>query len=589
MTFINFVYTTMINAEKRSIEEILTKSVKYIVPDNQRNFEWKKEHAEEFWEDISSGEVFLGTFVFDISKGKEITIVDGQQRLTTIFILLAALRIQARKIESSGQVLAIQNILSFIDNTTGRTIEGKLETSPSIRSVFEKTITNGEWDGNSFSFKNEKRMVNRIRPIFDFFKGKIQKFGSEDVANILGNLYGSSVVQIDIQDTQEAFEIFERTNARGLELNAADLLKNYLFAKGASDSLTEDWDEIIVNAGGNILRMMKYFYVSRYGLVQKRDLFRKLKKYGDRIGAQTLLDEIKTFSRLYFLLQNGKSDDIAEFGEENGIDFFRKEYYADNINRAFDALNLFGVSQTYPLIIKVLEAFVFSSNNQEKERCAKGFYRLISELEKYHFINNAVSQRPGNEVEKYYADKCALSVDATNIDSFVDTIIEELKGKRVARDEFITRFKSINYENDFSLIYYIFDRLNNIGRGDKDAKIRIYNSDKKFLKKNFNIEHLVAQSSEEYDFSEDEIGEIVHNIGNLLIISMYSNSKLQNYHLLKKFEILKEKEVQNLPEVGVFVKNWEARNWNGIENIKANIEERSIELAQKSYDKIWAA
>lgn len=577
----------MINANKRSIEEILTKSVKYVVPDNQRDFEWKKEHAEEFWDDVSSGEVFLGTFVFDVSNDKAIVIVDGQQRLTTIFILLSALRNQARKVESPGQALAIQNVLSFTDITTGKTIEGKLETSPSIKSVFEKTITNGDWDGAAFLFKNEKRKVNRIRPIYEFFRGKIQKYGSEDITRILKNLYNSSVVQIDIQDTQEAFDIFERTNARGLELNAADLLKNYLFSRGASANISEDWDEIIVNAAGNILRMMKYFYVSRFGIVQKKDLFRKLKKYGERVGAQELLNEIRTFSRLYYLLQKGKADDIAEFGKENKIDYFRKEYYADNINRSFDALNLFGVSQTYPLIIKTLESFVFNPDEQTRERSAKNFYKLIVALEKYHFINSAVSQRPGNEVEKYYADKCAQDVDPNSLEKFVDTIIRELREKIVEKEEFVTRFKSINYENDFSLIYYIYDRLNNAGRSDSDVKIRIYNPDKKFLKRNYNIDHLVAQSTDEYDFSDDEIGEIVHNIGNLLVISMSTNSKLQNIHLKKKFAVLAEKEVQNLPEVGEYVRSWEAREWNTIENIRENIEKRATTLAERSYDSVW--
>lgn len=579
----------MITADKRSIEDILTKSVKYIVPDNQRNFEWKKEQAEEFWEDVSTGEVFLGTFVFDVSRENQkiITIVDGQQRLTTVFILLAALRHQAKKVESLSQALAIQNVLSFTDITTGKTLEGKLETSPSIKSVFEKTITNGDWDGDSFSFRGEKRKVNRLRPIYEFFKNKVAKFPSEEISLVLGNLYRSSVVQIDIQDTQEAFEIFERTNARGLELNAADLLKNYLFARGASDSLTEDWDEIVANASGNILRMIKYFYISRFGLVQKRELFRKLKKYGEKVGAQQLLTEIKSFSYLYYLLQNGKSEDISDFGKLYKIDFFRKEYHADKVNRAFDALNLFGVSQTYPLVIKVLEAFISEKDQQVREKSAKNFWLLLQTLEKYHFINNAVSQRPGNEVEKYYADKCEEKLDSSNLEAFVKQIVSDLKKKLVGSEEFISRFKSLNYENDFALVYYIFDRLNNIGR-EGGQVIKIYNPDKKLLKKNFNIDHLVAQNSDEYDFGDTEIGDLVHNIGNLLVISMHSNSQLQNIHMTKKFEILKDFEMLNLPEAANFVNSYSDKSWDSIENVSENIETRARDLAERSYGAVWA-
>ena len=84
-------------------------------------------------------------------------------------------------------------------------------------------------------------------------------------------LYDSSFVVIEIEDTQEAFDIFERTNARGMELNAADLLKNYLFARQASDNLSQDWESIIENSSGNILRMIKYYYVANYGYTPKSD------------------------------------------------------------------------------------------------------------------------------------------------------------------------------------------------------------------------------------------------------------------------------------------------------------------------------
>ena len=97
--------------------------------------------------------------------------------------------------------------------------------------IFSQTIASGTWDGKTFNFTHKKRQIAKIKPIYSYFVDKLSKFNKEEIKDILEKLYDSSFVVIEIEDTQEAFDIFERTNARGMELNAADLLKNYLFAR----------------------------------------------------------------------------------------------------------------------------------------------------------------------------------------------------------------------------------------------------------------------------------------------------------------------------------------------------------------------
>ncbi len=76
-----------------------------------------------------------------------------------------------------------------------------------------------------------KRQINRIKPIYDYFYSKIQGFDQTKLSKFLDTIYRSYVVRIDIKDEIEALSIFERTNARGLDLEVSDLLKNHLFAK----------------------------------------------------------------------------------------------------------------------------------------------------------------------------------------------------------------------------------------------------------------------------------------------------------------------------------------------------------------------
>jgi hypothetical protein len=579
----------MIDAKRETIRELLNESISYVVPKNQREFEWKRDQAEEFWEDMCSGGSFLGTIVLNIeekNKNKKVYIVDGQQRITTIFILLAACKNQALKQNAISQAQAIREKLSFIDDTTGESKQTKLIASPSIKEAFEATITNDKWDGKSFYVKNKRKQINKIKPIYEYFSEKIKNYKQEEIKEILEHLYQSIIIKIEIEDTQEAFEIFERTNARGMELNAADLLKNYLFSKEISSDLEERWELVMENSLGNIVRMIKYFYVSKLGYVQKKKLFGELRKYGEKIGPEKLLQELENFSYLHQLVGDSTTSSIMEWANQNKIDYFAKEYYADELNRSLDAINLFRISQVYPIIIKTLTFLVDINDHEKKEKLTKKFLDFIKVIEKYHFINNAVSQRPGNEVEKYYTEKCSKKINSKEeLVNFFDEVTSDLKRKLVLREEFIGRFGEINYQNDFSLIYYIYDRLNNKERKGGQY-IKIYNPDKKIIKRNYNIDHLISQDSSRYDFNFSDLSDdMLHNIGNLLVISMHTNSELGNRPIEEKFKILREKET--LPEVNNFVKNWEKKEWNSLKNIQENINQRTKDLGSIAYDCIW--
>lgn len=579
----------MLKAELKKIINLLEESVRYKVPDYQRNFEWKKEHIEEFYDDIIGGNSFLGTFVLDVhnEKNSEIFIVDGQQRLTTIFIFLAACKYQALKNNSINQSQVIQSKMSFIDATTGKAKGSKLDPSTSIKEIFLQTITKQDWDGKNFDFVNKKRQVNRIEPLYRYFRERISKFDTDRLADILKKLYECRVVKIEIEETLEAFDIFERTNARGLELNASDLLKNYLFQKNDLRNMSEEWDNININSSHNILRMIKYYYISNFGPVQKKILFKKLKLHGENVGADKLFSGIKNFSYYYSVVVNKSPDEILEWAKESNNIFFRKQYNYKLLNYTLDAITLFGVTQVYPLIIKLMMILSSIGSVSEKESVSKRFLEFLVSLEKFHFINYAICQRPGNQIEKYYADKCVKKVTSTNIIPFMKEVITELEKEKLAsKVEFIEKFSELTYGPDSNLIYYISDRLNNYGRKGGQY-VEIYNPDKRILRKNYNIDHLISQNTDNYEFDTKEIGEDIDNIGNLLVISLHTNGEMQNINIIEKFEILKEMEIQNLPEVRILFNSWKSKSFKNTKEVKANIIKRAFELAERSYSIIW--
>ncbi|MFA7400432.1 MAG: DUF262 domain-containing protein, partial [Sideroxydans sp.] len=232
----------MINPNPAKIEDILNSSIRFEVPRYQREYKWGRSEAVEFIEDIKGyaesekGSLFLGTVIFDISEEskKLYRIVDGQQRLTTIVLLLIACRNVAKQINAVNLATLIQNKISFTDPTTAESLGCRLISSDSIRDVLEH-IAKYDWNGEfpiKVGNKQVKRQVNRIKPIYDYFISEIKHFDQFSLGRFLRAVYNAYAVRIDIQDDMEAFSIFERTNARGIDLEASDLLKNYLFSQG---------------------------------------------------------------------------------------------------------------------------------------------------------------------------------------------------------------------------------------------------------------------------------------------------------------------------------------------------------------------
>lgn len=586
----------MINPNPAKIEDILNSSIQFAVPKYQREYTWGKTEALDFFEDLKSyiesetGSLFLGTLIFDISeeRNKKIKVVDGQQRLTTLLLLLIACRNLAKKRKATRRIAEmIQQKITFENPTTAKPLGSRLIASESIKDVFEE-ISKYEWSGEfplKIGSKHVKLQVRKIKPIYDYFYNEIKDFDHTKLSKFLEAIYETYVVRIDIQDEVEAFSIFERTNARGVDLEASDLLKNYLFAAGV-DGLEEIWPQIIENSDGTVLRMFKYFYVARNGYVAKSDLYKKIRKYGTDIGAEKLVRELDEFSRYYSTIRTGDEGAIKNYFESLGCSVIAKDQDKyEKIHLSLEGLRLFKISQIYPLIYASIRCFVKNEGGTDQGQSKKliGFFEV---LEKYHFINSAVCTRIGNEVEKLYADFCQKYEASNNFENTTNELIKELKKRLATEKEFESRFIDINYSSEYiPLISYIFDRVNNFGLRP-GQRIRIFNPDQKVLRKNHNIEHFYPQKPD-IEISDPKVLEVVDNIGNLLAISFVTNSRLGNLSPEKKLKKLKgelEKEIQNLSYVRDFLKKYEKHvaTWD-----RKIILHRAKEIAEESYKKVW--
>ncbi len=584
----------MFSPVRARIEDILNSPQQFSIPIYQRDYRWGREEALELIEDLKNyqgteGEnLFLGNFIFQNTGEKKTLVVDGQQRLTTIVILLVACKMRALKLSKHDLAHEIQTKITFTDAATGESKGGRLIASESIRIVFEY-ITKGSWEGDfplKIDRKSVKRQTNRLKPIYEYFLEEASKLEAPELSCFLRAIYDSFTVRIDIGNEIDALSIFERTNARGMELEISDLLKNYLFAAKV-EGIQDLWSQITDNSGGTILRMLKYFYVSRKGYILKPQLYRKIKDYSEAVGPQEFTKELVEFSGFYRVAKIAEEAATKAFFEDkNCSEISTHQPRCQMITANLQSLSEFGIVQFYPPAYAAIDCYSKNGGN-DKIASTKALIRLFQAFEKYHFINNIICERVGNEVEKLYADFSMKFATSDNLPKTVVDLIKELTGKLANEEEFVAKFMQLNYSSDqLPILAYIFDRFNNYALEPQNW-VRIYSPDRGLLRRSFNIEHFLPQTPSADLEVKKETLDYVDNIGNLLAISYKTNSRLGNLSPERKIERLTgdlRREVQNLSYVDDFIAEYsaDAPAWD-----KTKILRRAKQMAEKAFREVW--
>ena len=440
------------------------------------------------------------------------------------------------------------------------------------------------------SIKSQNKIV---KPLYDFFKKKINdKVPSTNLTYFMQALLHINIIRIEINENEEAFSLFERTNARGKALEVSDLLKNHIFMKKSDEDLEkieEAWDIITQNSKNQIIRMLKYFYVSKNGYTTKSKLYRGIKKLGES-NIDKLLDDIKEFSEFYDAFSNGnefKINEILKAKSQNSSGAFSLD--EANMSEAFKSiqgLNFFRITQVIPIIYSFLNCYEKLKLSDNK-KFNKTIPLFLYYLESYHFINNFICDRVGNEVEKFYSEYSKEFHNILDISNFVECLNNfygELKKKLAKYDEFESKFiEDLTYDHSNTLdIMYVFDRLinRNIKR-EWSLKHNFFNPEDRQLRKKFNIEHWYPQNSK---INLDDKVDI-HNIGNLLVIPNKLNKILQNHTPKKKAELIREdKQFYSITYVNDFIQEYkdDLESWdNNIIKLRAN------KLAYKVYNQTW--
>ncbi len=318
----------------------------------------------------------MGSVVLKGDGDKSYTIIDGQQRFITIsIIILAAIqRIEDLIQENPSSDEALRNtdrkkILmdTFLGNkdAVSLTYASKLALNSHNNDFYQSKLLQLNIPRTSSKINDSnKLMLQAFQYYYEAIKKSSDLNSGENLSRFIESTLGDRIlfIQIAVDDEISAYTVFETLNARGLELTATDLLKNYLFSlvKSSTDieNLNRQWESIVNTVGVDKLpRFLRYYLNSKQPLIRTDRLFKEIK---NQIAGQEqvfpLLQNMEEYADLFSALSDPESDlwktnkDIKTLIQE--IKLFNAEQHKSLVMAAYFYLE----TSQFTKVLKIVKA-----------------------------------------------------------------------------------------------------------------------------------------------------------------------------------------------------------------------------------------
>ena len=548
----------------------LKESPQFIIPIYQRTYSWTKLECEQLWDDIiragSNDNIsahFIGSVVYiekglyQVSSQSPLLVIDGQQRLTTISLIVEAL---ARHVGDNEP----------FDGFSARKLRHYYLLNPEETGERHYKLLLTQTDKQSLLCIVEQKPLPtehslRLKENFDFFDQQIQKLG-EDLVPLCKGLAKLVVVDISLDRDQDNPQlIFESMNSTGRELSQADLIRNFILMKLEPDHqeqlYNEHWRPMEIAFGQDAYDKHFDSFMRHYLTVQSntgeipkiKQVYDAFKKNANNPQSATadidaLVADVHTFAGYYCAM--------ALDQETNPL-----------LQKAFRDLRELKVDVAYPLL---LELYHHYKKGDLPETELESVVRLI---ESYVF-RRAVCEIPTNSLNKTFAILSRTLKKGLRLESICAHFQQLPSYRRFPDDEeFQHELKQRNLYNFRSRSYWL-RRMEN-----HDRKETVPVSE-------YTIEHILPQNENLSAEWRESLGEdweqvqetYLHTLGNLTLTGY--NSEYSDHPFIKKRDMkggFKESPLYLNKSLG------ETETWN-----ESTIESRANCLAKKAIE-VWSA
>lgn len=547
----------------------------YDVPRFQRAYSWERDHIVDFLNDTvvtCEEDYFIGSMVVFRENTGTFGIVDGQQRLTTITMILCALRDAYKAEDFEDLARGIHSLIERIDLDNNPRFVLQTETSyPYFQEYIQKY---NEPEIEAELSQEEINLKNAFDLICRFITDEIESIkgykGNKrvDIAALVRNrlhemrdrILKLKVVLIELENEVDACTIFETMNTRGKDLSVGDLIKNHLLkhikvGNRQVDLPKNKWMQIrehIDNAGDvDIDIFLLHVWLSRYEYTSLKTLYKKFKLTIKNNELKSFQDDLLNDARIYRSIFDPESHPWEKNKRE--------------IRNVLISLDNFHVTQQTPMVLAVLR------EHQNDRLKYKLTLDCLEAIEKFHYMYTAItSQRSSGGIASMYSSYARKLLHARD-DQARNKVIQELKQKMREKvptfDEFIAGFKKLKFINEFTkhkkTIQYTLSRIDSYY--SKHGLVVDYTL--------MTIEHIYAQNPRKKSTLQDvPIGQI----GNLILIDEKTNGGMGNKEFGQKKEVLTKAKIF-IDDVLLVTETWG----------KEEIERRTELLGKLAYENVF--
>lgn len=521
--------STNIEVNKLSVKELLAtgKKKKFVIPEYQRPYAWTEEQIQtlfddlvEFAENIQGQEeeesYFLGTIVSYENEDKEQEIIDGQQRITSLFLFLRAIYKKFTAMTETQRAVQlrsdIENSLWMTDRLTGQVNEDSILISSRVmgetgNQVFANILKTGETDSSQQD--RYSRNFRLFEQLIDSYATKNPVMFTEFISVLLDR---AILLPITADSQETALTIFSTLNDRGLALSDADIFKakiyNHLDIEDKKQFI-EEWqslDEAATGADENIQKLFYYYmFYLRAGENDRKTTTPGMRKYYaanrfEKLYRDDLLDNLSAILNLWIVVNNRVS--IEEIWSEN------KE-----ILQVLDTLSSYpNEFWKYPVVIYYLR-------HREEERFEEYFLLFLRRLAAILATRYIVTPT----INAVKSDIVSLNAEA------YQSMIPRFQFKLVDNVELREKLKIPN-RNIINLL----------------LKVLAYKHQENLLPNKWEIEHILPQKWDTNYFPktpEQEVRQLVEYLGNKIPLEKKLNIIASNNYFQKKKESYQKSQI----------------------------------------------
>lgn len=525
-----YIGDDFLQAGETTLNKLLNTSRQFIVPIFQRNYSWQKSQYEQLWFDILRASKFkekqnhfIGSIVYidmgtPAGRPQQLLLIDGQQHLTTISILLCAIKDYVQKFNLETKLINLAKIKNqFLYNSDEIDEDRyKLLLNVQDKETYIKLIDNTIFTVN-------KPATNIIK-CYEFFYGRIEDFIKQhgQIDEIYAGIFKLSLVSISLdKDSDNPQMIFESMNSTGKDLSQTDLLRNYLLMDLTPEKQTRlyktYWKPMEELFGEDIYKndVNKFDYFIRDFLTLKSDTgyICKINNVYENFKRYYLDNNCEKFAVLKDLFTYAKYYACIDLLQENDDEL--KLYWQE-----FKKLDSHVV---YPFLLKLYDDY-------SRQILIKEDFKKILQVVISYLWRRAICEIPTNSLSKTFATLYQAVDKEDYVNSIIKAFVFKSSYKRFPSDYEVREKLQTKDIYHFRLRKYLLEALENY-----------YHKEPIDLNTaNYTIEHIMPQNIEHNLSWQQMLGEdwqevhslYLHTLGNLTITGY--NAEMSNKSFWEK-------------------------------------------------------